>query len=138
MAFHSGTLKTHCSLFQIPQEHIGHVQAVLTLLRNAEATLTLKIYLIFTKVNDYLKHVIRPRRSGIASYTTEAIRRLKEPTNITKLSFMKLCNVLRRFVLTFARLAAPLNAKPRKHQPTLFGPLIEDELKSMNLPKKLR
>lgn len=43
-------------------EHIAHVFDVLTLLRNAGATLKHKRYCFFAEKMNYLRHVTRPRR----------------------------------------------------------------------------
>lgn len=49
---------------------------------------------------------------------------LKDPTNITELrSFLEQCNVFRRFVPNFARLAASLNVNLRKDLLKKFGSL---------------
>lgn len=116
-----------------PQEHIGHVRKVLTLLHDAGVTLQLKKCKFFTETINYLGHVIRPRRLDISSHTTDAIRGLKALTSLTELrSFLGLCNVFRRFVPNFARLAAPLHQRLKKDQPATFGSLNEEELNSMN------
>lgn len=69
-------------ILRSPQEHIGHVRKVLKLLRNAGVTLKWKKSKFFLETIDYSGQAIRPRRLEIASHTTEAIRELKEPTNI--------------------------------------------------------
>lgn len=57
---------------------------------------------------------------------------LKAPTDLTELcSFLGFCNFFRRFVSSFARLAAPLKKKLRKNQPRTFRTLNEEELQSM-------
>lgn len=95
--------------------------------------MTVKRCQFFSETIDYLVHVIRPRRLEIASHLTDAIRELKEPKKLTELcSFLGFCNVCRRFVLNFARLAAPSNDKLRKDQPKTFGSLNEKERESMN------
>lgn len=77
-----------------PVEHIDHVRHVLTLLHDDGVILKLKKCRFFTDTIDYLSHVIRPRRSEIASHTTDAIRGLQTPTSPTELrSFLGLCNV---------------------------------------------
>lgn len=59
---------------------------------------------------DYLGHAFQPRSLEIAAHTADAIQRLNQPRNITKLRpFLGLCNVFRRFVPKFALTALPLN-----------------------------
>lgn len=118
------------------QEHIGQVQKIFSLLRQARVTLKLKKYRFLFNKKDYNGHVVRPRSLDIASQTTDVIRGLKTPTNIMDLrSFSGLFNVFRRFVPIFASLAASKNPKLQKDQPKHFGPLDEEKTKSMNSMK---
>lgn len=58
---------------------------VLSLLRDAGATLQLEECNFFTGKNDYHFHAIRPCRLEIATRTTDAIKGLKPRTNKTEL-----------------------------------------------------
>lgn len=117
-------------------ELISDIQAVLTLLRIGVVTHKYKKYRLFTETMSYLGHVIHRRLLEIASRTTDAIGGFKEPADIPNFrSFLGLCHVFQKFVTNFARLVAPLNAKLWKDPPTAFGPLNENELKSVNLLK---
>lgn len=69
----------------------------------------------FANMINYLGHIIRVGRPGVANHTTDGIRELNTPTIQTVLhSFFGLCNVFYRFVLNFARIASPLPARLRK------------------------
>lgn len=95
----------------------------------------LKKFRFHIETIEYLAYVIRSRCLDIASNTTDVIRGLQAPTNLTELRlFLALCNVFRKFVPNFARLAAPLNEKLQKDLPPTFGPLNDKETKSMNAP----
>ena len=57
-----------------------------------------------------------------------SIERARAPTNQTELgSFLAMCNVYRRFVQGFSKIAAPLNKKTSKNQPYEFSTLIDTE-----------
>ena len=60
--------------------------------------------------------------------TCKAVEGFPEPRTITDVrSFLGLCNVLRRFVKDFGRIAAPLNAMLKKDRPTTFDDITDNE-----------
>lgn len=66
-----------------------------------QAMITLKLKKCFSHINtiDYHGHLILPRNLEVASHTTEAIQKLKQPRNLTELrSFLGVYNDLKRFV----------------------------------------
>jgi RNase H-like domain found in reverse transcriptase len=76
---------------------------------------------------DYLGHVIRPGRLGVAENNNTALRTSPLPRTQIKLRyFMGLCNVYRRFVPHFSSLAAPLNALLCNVMPLQLGPIPQD------------
>jgi Reverse transcriptase (RNA-dependent DNA polymerase) len=90
--------------------HLAHVAEVLTLLGNAGLSLQLKKCHFFSETVDYLGHVMRPGRLGVAEKNTTALKTAPLPRTQTELrSFLGLCNVYRRFVPRFSAIAAPLN-----------------------------
>lgn len=120
-----------------PQDYIRYVRKVVTLLRDAEVTIKLKMCKFFTKIVDYLGQVIRPRRLKVSSHKMDSIRRHKAPTNLTKFtSLLRLCSVFSQFVPIFVRLAAQLRQRLKKDKPAIFETLNETELSSMNSLKK--
>lgn len=66
-------------------------------------------------------HVPRPRYRWLASHTTDVISGLQLPRNLTEpRSFMRLCDLSRRFVLNFVLLVKPLNPNHAKQEPSSF------------------
>ena len=66
----------------------------------------------------YLRYVIRPGRLEVEGRNFIATELACAPTNQTELrSFLGMCNVYRRFVQGFSKIAAPPNKKTSKNQP---------------------
>ena len=119
------------------EEHIVHVRTVLTLLSKAGISLKLKKCEFFRPSVSYLGHTVRPGKLEVASKTCNAVRQAKPPQTQTELrSFLGLCNVYRRFVPNFARIAAPLNKKLMKDQPTNFETLSAEEYDAFQTLKR--
>lgn len=119
-----------------PEEHSEPVHSVLMLLSDAGVTIKLKKCRFFAETIDCFVHVIRSRRLKIASDTTHAISKLQTPTFVSKLmSLLELCNVFRRFVPNFARIAAQLNKLLQKDQPAWFKALDETKLAALKTLK---
>lgn len=113
------------------------MRKVLTLLQKEMDILKLKKYRFLTITIDYLGQVIQPRRLEIALNSTDAIRQLKEPLNVTEYcSFSCLCSIFRQFVHTFAQILASLNRKRQKNRPNEFRPLSDEERVAMKTPQE--
>lgn len=113
-----------------PWIYIEHVQRVLSLFGDAEATVNLEKCNFFTGTITFLRHTIQQLCLEIATHITDAIKGLKPPTNITALSSLfELRNFFRPFYSNFARIAAPLNQKLNKERPTHFGAFSANELR---------
>jgi Reverse transcriptase (RNA-dependent DNA polymerase) len=96
-------------------DHLEHLDAVLHRLYRAGLSLNLKKCHFFRSELSYLGHVIGPGTLSVSEKNTRALRTAKPPTTQTELrSFLGLCNVYRRFVSGFAKIAEPLNALLRK------------------------
>jgi hypothetical protein len=105
-------------------EHMAHLDAVLHLLYCAGLTLNLKKCYFLKDTVDYLGHVIRPGQLSVADKNTSALKDMTHPTTQTDLcSFLGLCNVYRRFVKGFVKIAAPLNILLRKGDTPHLSPL---------------
>lgn len=113
-------------------ETIEHVQRVLLLLQNFGEALSLTNCIFFAGMIDYFCHHIRPRRLVTATHTTNAVKRLLLPSNITNLSaVLALCNVLCSLMSSLASMAALLDQKLNEDQTTNFYELPADELKAL-------
>lgn len=103
------------------EEHIQHVDEILTLLKNAGASLKLKKCHFFQSSVDYLGHVILPGKLAVAQKNIESIKKAIYPSTRTQLrSFLGMCNVYRRFVNGFAKIAGPLSDLLKKGEPESF------------------
>ena len=81
-------------------------------------------------------HVITPGKLGVAQKTVDAVKYFKLPETQTHIkSFLGLCNVYRRFVPNFARVAKPLNNLLKKGNPSKLQPLNEEEINAFNTLK---
>jgi RNase H-like domain found in reverse transcriptase len=109
------------------------VAEALTLLGNAVLSLKLKKCHFFAETVNYLGHVIRPGRLGVAEKNTTALKTAPLPRTQTELrSFFGLCNVYRRFVPKFSAIAAPLNDFLGKGTPPQLGPLPPEDIAAFN------
>ena len=114
-------------------EHLRHLEQVLALLQEAGATLRLAKCSFFQKQVKYLGHIIRPGRLAIYGKNLEALEKALPPKNKTQVrSFLGMCNVYRRFIRDFTRIAHPLNQKVRKDAPQEWDALNEEETKAFN------
>ena len=97
-------------------DHIDHLDEVLTLLGDAGISLKLRKCSFFQRKVTYLGHVILPGKLAVAADSTKAIRDAIFPKTLTQLrSFLGACNVYRRFVKGFAKIAHPLTAMLQKN-----------------------
>lgn len=109
-------------------EHFDHVRTVLRLLRNAGVTIRLDKCSFFATKVEYLGHTITPGKLAIHNRACDAVEQFKPLRTTTDIrSFLGLCNVFRRFVPNFSRVAAPLNKKLKKGQPSTFDELTQEE-----------
>jgi len=99
------------------EEHLEHIEAVFTRLRNAGLKLKRsKCEFLKTEVN-YLGHIvsssgIKPDRSKI-----EAIEKLEPPTDVRGIrSFIGMTGYYRRFIVNYAKIAKPLTELTKKNR----------------------
>ena len=96
-------------------EHVAHVDEVLTLLRSAGVSIKLKKCEFFQPKLDYLGHIITPGKLAVATENTKAFGYAAFRRNATQVrSFHGAANVYRRFVKNFSGIAKPLNEMLKK------------------------
>ena len=92
------------------EEHVQHVDEVLSCLKAAGLTLKVSKCKLCTKRVEYLGHIIRPGTLEVDQANTKSLKDAKPPVNRTQMrSFLGMVGVYRRFIDKFTKLAAPLN-----------------------------
>ena len=115
------------------EDHLRHVDEILTLLRNAGVTK----YAFFQPRVDYLRHVITPGRLSVATENTKSFTPVTFPKNTTQLrSFLGATNVYRRFVAGYSGIARPLNGMLRKDAEPDWDWPTPDQLESFETLKR--
>ena len=118
-------------------EHLRHVDEILTLLRRAGITLKLTKCSFFQPKVDYLGHLITPGKLSVATENTKSFAHAQFPRNSTQLrSFLGAANVYRRFVTGYSGIARPLNAMLRKDAETDWDSPTNDELEAFETLKR--
>ncbi len=120
------------------EEHISHVDAVLTLLERAGVSFKLSTCQFFKSSVDYLGHGVHPGKLSLATKNTQAHREAKYPHTQTELqSLLGLCKVYRRFVPRFATIAAPLNKLLKKGEPASIDFLSPEQADAFDKLRQL-
>jgi transposase InsO family protein len=114
-------------------EHLTHVSHVLELLKEAGISLKLKKCAFFKTEVEYLGHVITPGKLHVSNKNVVALEQAHHPRTRTELrSFLGMCNVYRKFVPQFAKLAAPLTELLKKGQPDTFDHLTDAQVQAFD------
>lgn len=110
------------------RDHLGHVDDVLQLLKQAGGSLKLKNCKWFQPQADYLGHVVTPGKLAIASEGTKSIRGATFPEDIIQLrSFLGAFNVYGKYANWFSRVVRPLNNMLTKDaEPDCLNPSKEE------------
>lgn len=111
------------------EEHLAHLDQVLTLLKENGVSLKASKCHLFQEEVEYLGHVVRPGRISVNEKNTKALRGLHYPRTQTQLkSFLGMCGVYRRFVPGFAKVARPLTALTSTKLPKELPPPTEETM----------
>lgn len=90
-------------------DHFRNLGPILTLMRDAGFSLKLKKCFFLWQELEYLNHVVRPHEPRVQPRKCDSAKTFNPPTSLTgPRYFIGLCNVSRRFVKNFAKIAAPL------------------------------
>ena len=118
-------------------EHAQHLDTVLSLLRSAGISLKLKKCSFFQPKVHYLGHVISPGKLSVAEAAADAFKTFTFPRTLTQVrSFLGACNVYRRFVKGFAKIARPLTDMMRKDVDPDFDNRTELQLQAFEALKE--
>ena len=99
------------------EEHIVHVDEILSVLERAGVKLKLRKCEFFVEKIKYLAHVVRPGTLEIDAARTAALEQVRYPQTQTQLrSFLGLCNVYRQFVPHYAKITHPPSQLLKKGQ----------------------
>jgi len=94
-----------------PEEHLQHLDEVLTRLGKAGVTLKAAKCPLFQEEVEYLGHVVRPGRVQVLEKNLRALTGLWYAETQTQMrSFLGRCRVYRRFEADLAKIAKPLTA----------------------------
>lgn len=111
------------------RDHVKHLDTVLSFLKTAGVSLKLKKCTFFQPRIHYLGHAISPGKLRVAGNAAGAFRDAVFPQTLTRVrSFLGACNVYRRFVRHFSRIAKPLTDMTRKYAEPDFGNPTQEQL----------
>ena len=103
------------------EEHIQHVDEILSALNEADVTLKISKCRFFTRKVEYLGHFISPGSLEADTTNVKCLRDAIPPTTKSEVrSFLGMANYYRRFIEDFTRKSAPLNELQQKHSPEKF------------------
>ncbi len=117
-------------------EHIKHLGNVPTALGKAGATIRLDKCEFFASAVSYLGHVVLPGLLEIANKNAAIIQEFADRKTQTQFrSFLRICNVDRRFVPNFSKVTSPLNELLMKVKGPSIPALSDEHCKSLDTLK---
>jgi RNase H-like domain found in reverse transcriptase/Reverse transcriptase (RNA-dependent DNA polymerase)/Integrase zinc binding domain/Integrase core domain/Chromo (CHRromatin Organisation MOdifier) domain len=104
------------------EQHVKDLDVVLDLLGKAGASLRLEKCHFFQQKVKYLGHVVLPGKLQVDQSKTDTVKAAALPRTKTELrSFLGLCGVYRRFIPSYAKVAAPLTRMLRGDLPEPYN-----------------
>lgn len=114
------------------EEHIDHVDEILTALTEACVTLMINKCSFFSDTVEYPGNIIRPGTLEVSKFKTKSLREARPPTKKTEVhSLLDLSNVYRRFINGFTNIFAQLNKLLQNNTPDSFK-MEEEHLNSFH------
>ena len=99
------------------EEHVEHVEAVFTRLRDARLKLKMSKCEFLKKEVNYLGHIVSPSGIKPDQSKVEAIAKLGPPTDVRGIrSFIGMTGYYRRFIANYAKIAKPLTELTKKNR----------------------
>ncbi len=119
------------------EDHIRHVDEVLTVLGKAGLSLKFAKSHFFRRSVNYLGHRITPGQLKVDLKRRDALEGFQFPRTQTQVrSFLGMCNVFRRFVKDFAKIAGPLNELLKKGMPVDLEPPTDQQIEAFHELKR--
>ena len=120
------------------KEHVEHLRKVLTILRENKLFAKLSKCAFAKPEIDFLGYIVNDRGISVDPAKTAAVSDWPTPTTPTHVrSFLGLCSYYRRFVESFANIAAPLHDLTKKDTPTPLPWTPEHDKAFKRLKEKL-
>ena len=120
------------------KQHEEHLRKVLTVLRQHQLYAKLSKCAFARREIDFLGYIVNDRGISVDPAKTAAINDWPTPTTPTHVrSFIGLCSYYRRFVESFANIAAPLHDLTKKDTPTPLPWTPEHEAAFRQLKQKM-
>lgn len=111
------------------EDHVRHLDTILTRLHSAGVKLNLTKCSFFKKEVEYFGHMVCPGQLKVHNKNTEALKQAVFPKTKTQMkSFLGACNVYRRFVQDFTKRAKSLNELTKCDVPPDLPDAREDQL----------
>ena len=119
------------------EEHIRHLREVILMLEKAGVSLEPSKCHLFQQEVEFLGHVGRPGQLLMNQKSVKSLEHALCPGNQTELkSFLRMCNVYRRFIKDYALVAKPLTKLTSKKLPHVLPPLDAAQLEAFECLKE--
>jgi len=120
-------------------EHVEHLREVFAALRGAGVSIKAKKCHLFQEEVEYLGHIVGGGQLQVQDKNVRGLKGASPPRCKKDLrSFLRMCNVYRRFVKDYAQVARPLAAMTSSKGPDRWGTLSDEAMGAFeNLKRRL-